>query len=286
MKGENKKTILLVEDEEITAMMEKKQLEDKGYIIYHVDTGEKAVQTVIDDNIQVDLILMDIDLGEGMDGTKAAEEILKQKEVPVVFLSSHTEPDVVKKTEKITSYGYVVKNSGTFILDTSIKMAFKLFNAYKQTKLINGKLEATIENLRIHQTELEMQNDELSKKQAELESLRLKYTELYDMLPAGYFTLNENGVILEANLTGADLLGVSRGDLLKQPFSSFINNDDQDAFYLHRKELFNSNKPQTCELWMKRNDGSYFPAYLKAISLDHDNIPQSSLLIMIENDIS
>lgn len=72
---------------------------------------------------------MDINLGNGMDGTEAARRILDKKNIPIIFLSSHTESDVVEKTEKITSYGYVVKNSGITVLDASIKMAFKLFKA-------------------------------------------------------------------------------------------------------------------------------------------------------------
>ena len=121
--------ILLVEDENITAMMEKKKLESYGYSVHHVLTGEEAIKAVFEDAIPADLILMDIDLGFGMDGTEAAEIILKQKEIPVLFLSSHTESEIVEKTERITSYGYVVKDSGIVVLNVSIKMAFKLFEA-------------------------------------------------------------------------------------------------------------------------------------------------------------
>src|SRR6056297_4335055 len=129
MNNGNKKTVLLVEDEVIIAMMEKMEMEKYGYIVHHVTNGENAVQTILKEDFKIDLILMDIDLGSGIDGTQAAAEILKHKDIPIVFLSSHTEPEVVEKTEKITSYGYVVKNSGIVILDTSIKMAFKLFEA-------------------------------------------------------------------------------------------------------------------------------------------------------------
>ena len=135
MNSENKKTILLVEDEALIAIMEKKLLEKKGYTVHTISTGEKAVETIIENILPVDLILMDIDLGSGIDGTVAAAQILDHKDIPVVFLSSHTEPEVVEKTEKITSYGYVVKNSGIIVLDASIKMAFRLFDfkmAYKQ----------------------------------------------------------------------------------------------------------------------------------------------------------
>jgi len=124
----HRKTILLVEDEVILAMTEKMNLEKYGYTVLIDNSGEKSVQTV-GKTAEIDLVLMDIDLGKGIDGTQAAEQILSVRDIPVVFLSSHTEPEVVEKTEKITSYGYVVKNSSITVLDASIKMAFKLFDA-------------------------------------------------------------------------------------------------------------------------------------------------------------
>jgi DNA-binding NarL/FixJ family response regulator len=74
---------------------------------------------------------MDINLGPGIDGTDAAQAILVEHDIPVLFLSSHTEPEVVEKTEGITSYGYIVKNSGEMVLFASIKMAFRLFESKK-----------------------------------------------------------------------------------------------------------------------------------------------------------
>ncbi|MCW7468082.1 PAS domain S-box protein [Leptospira kanakyensis] len=141
------KSILLVEDEAILAMFEKKQLEDGGYSVTHVNNGENAIQLIIQADKPFDLILMDIDLGKGLDGTQTATEILNHKEIPVVFLSSHTEREIVKKTESITSYGYVVKNSGFTVLDASIKMAFKLFEANELTKSKKEHLETVLHSI-------------------------------------------------------------------------------------------------------------------------------------------
>jgi len=127
------KTILLVEDEIILAMTEKMSLEKYGYTVITAQSGEKAVE-IVKNTAGIDLVLMDIDLGSGMDGTQTAAQILSTRDIPVVFLSSHTEPSIVEKTEKITSYGYVVKNSSITVLDASIKMAFKLFDAYQNLK--------------------------------------------------------------------------------------------------------------------------------------------------------
>jgi len=129
-----KKTLLLVEDEAIIAMSEKLSLEKYGYSVVLASSGNKAVDSVRTCP-EIDLILMDINLGDGIDGTEAAELILREHDVPILFVSSHSEREVVEKTEKITSYGYVIKNSSITVLDASIKMAFKLFEAnYKVEK--------------------------------------------------------------------------------------------------------------------------------------------------------
>ncbi|MGE5458073.1 MAG: PAS domain S-box protein [Methanococcaceae archaeon] len=129
------KTILLVEDEAIIALSVKLWLTREGFAPIHVTSGEKAIETILNGQESIDLILMDIDLGSGcIDGTQAAREILKTHDIPLLFLSSHTEPEIVNKTEQISSYGYVVKGSSNTVLLASMKMAFKLFNANKELK--------------------------------------------------------------------------------------------------------------------------------------------------------
>jgi PAS domain S-box-containing protein len=87
---------------------------------------------------------------------------------------------------------------------------------------------------------------------------------LYDLAPVGYFTLSEPGLILEANLTATALLGVPRSSLVKQPFTRFILRDDQDTYYLHRKQLFETAAPHVCELRMVRQGGEPFWARMEA----------------------
>ncbi len=145
--NENTKTLLLVEDEAIIAMTAAGMLRDNGYTVVTAGTGEKAVEMAGRDD-SIDLVLMDIDLGRGMDGTEAARLILQKHDVPVVFLSSHTEPEVVEKTEGITSYGYVVKNTGETVLLASIRMAFRLHEAYKKIRDAGARLAESEERLR------------------------------------------------------------------------------------------------------------------------------------------
>ncbi len=145
MVSDTKKTLLLVEDEAVLAMSTERNLKKYGYNALVVNTGEKAVD-ICKGNINIDLILMDIDLGSGIDGTKAAELILEEREIPVLFLSSHTEPEIVDKTEKITSYGYVVKSSSITVLIASIKMAFKLFLAHDHITINEEKFSKAFFN--------------------------------------------------------------------------------------------------------------------------------------------
>ena len=104
---QEKKTILLVEDEAIIALTEAKMLKKHGFNVTTVHNGEKAVKAVAE-NTDISLILMDIDLGSGIDGTEAADQILKNLEIPIVFLTSHSEKEYVDKVKKITGYGYMV----------------------------------------------------------------------------------------------------------------------------------------------------------------------------------
>jgi PAS domain S-box-containing protein len=121
--------------------------------------------------------------------------------------------------------------------------------------------------LQVHQLELDMQNDELHRTQSELVAIRDRCADLYDFAPVGYLTLNSNGVILEANHTAAQQLGVDPVKMLGKPLSAFVAShaEDQDSLHLHRLEAFAQERPSTCDLWMERRDGTLFFAQLKSI---------------------
>ncbi len=121
-----------------------------------------------------------------------------------------------------------------------------------------------VHELRVHQIELRMQNDELSRAQAELNATRERYFDLYNLAPVGYFIVSQEGRILETNLTGVNLLGIPRAALVKQPVTRFILKEDQDIYYLHRRELLATGKAHTCELRMVKADGTAFWVRLTA----------------------
>lgn len=117
------------------------------------------------------------------------------------------------------------------------------------------KQEKLLEELRIHQIELKMQNEELRQVQENLEQSRAKYIDLYDCAPVGFLTLGEKGKILEANLTAAKLLGQPKKQLLKRLFSSFIEPEFQDAFYFHLRNLKKTGNRESCEVKLRKPDG-------------------------------
>jgi PAS domain S-box-containing protein len=97
--------------------------------------------------------------------------------------------------------------------------------------------------LRVHQIELEMQNEELRQTQAALDAEKARYFDLYELAPVGFCTVSQPGLILQANLTAATLLGVTRSELLKKPFSNFIYREDQDSYYFLRQKQITQGAP-------------------------------------------
>ncbi|MEW6336265.1 MAG: PAS domain S-box protein [Acidobacteriota bacterium] len=113
-----------------------------------------------------------------------------------------------------------------------------------------------LHELRVHQIELEMQNDELRRAQEQLDAARERYFDLYDLAPVGYLTTSEEGLIEESNCTAATLLGVARSSLPGQPVARFVLPADQDIYYTHRRALRETGSPQVCELRLLRPGGS------------------------------
>ena len=121
-----------------------------------------------------------------------------------------------------------------------------------------------LHELRVHQIELEMQNEELRRSQAELSASQARYLDLYDFAPVCYCTLSEDGLILESNLTATILLGVAQGDMVQHSIFRFVIEEDRDIFYLYIKKLFKTGDQHSCELRMLRVGSTPFWARVEA----------------------
>ncbi|WP_296444075.1 diguanylate cyclase domain-containing protein, partial [Rhodoferax sp. UBA5149] len=127
-------------------------------------------------------------------------------------------------------------------------------------------------------------NAELHRTLAALDSSRARYFDFYDLAPVGYCTVSERGLIQQANLSTATLLGVPRAALIQQRLTAFISGQDQDSYYLFRKQLLETGEARSCELRMVKNDGAPFWADLAAIAAqDKDGAP---VLRIVLSDIT
>jgi len=156
----------------------------------------------------------------------------------------------VKRTESATPQATGVRRRTE---KKSRKKAVRL--SKNQESMSPEETQQALHELRVHQIELEMQNEELK-------AARARYFDLYDLAPVGYITVSEQGLVLEANLTATTLLSASSGNLMNQLLTRFILKEDQDIYYLHRKKLLDTGKPQMCELRMVKKNGTVFWAHL------------------------
>jgi len=132
--------------------------------------------------------------------------------------------------------------------------------------LSQGDIRRLIHELKVHQIELEIQNEELCRIRRELEESRSNYFEWYNFAPAGNFTLDTKGLILEANLTGAALLGTDRSSLMGKPFFLFVSKDNRNAFFSHQKEAAESQDSISCEIELAKDNGGHFYARLETVA--------------------
>ena len=145
---------------------------------------------------------------------------------------------------------------------------------------LNTPADSLLQELRVHQVELEMQNEALRQAQLAVEESLNRYVSLYEFAPVGYLTLTEDGTISEANLISADLLGEDRSTLIKQRFPRFIVPEDSDRWHQHFYGVIQHGKSKSCEVRMRRVDGSLFYARLDCLlmgSINTDAKTQESI---------
>ncbi|HEY1405945.1 MAG TPA: PAS domain S-box protein, partial [Spirochaetota bacterium] len=142
------RTILLVDDNPTIALHYAEKLRDNGLLTITAHNGEDAITCALSPDDPVDLVLMDIDLKAEIDGADAARRILAEKTLPIIFLSSHSEKDIVNRTAGIPTFGYVMKDSDFSVLLASIQMAFLLSDAQKKSLANEKRYRALFEQSR------------------------------------------------------------------------------------------------------------------------------------------
>jgi two-component system, LuxR family, sensor kinase FixL len=141
-------------------------------------------------------------------------------------------------------------------------------------------VRAIVQDLATHQTELEIRNDELREVQRQLASSRDSYADLYDTAPVGYLTLNRDGLVLEANLTVASMLGVERRLLTGASLSDWIQDDSQESLKSFRRAAFAGHAKQRCELLFSKADGTVFSARLDYVLVNAADGPRCRIALI------
>ena len=144
------------------------------------------------------------------------------------------------------------------------------------------EISRLIHELRVHQIELEMQNDELRIAQMKLDASQARYFDLYNLAPVGYCTLSGKGLILDANLTASTLLGMARKELIRQPIFRFILPEDRDIFYLNRRQLTLTGETSACELHMIKKNATPFWALLSISVVLNDTAEVEYRIVMTD----
>ncbi|MEI6293158.1 MAG: PAS domain S-box protein [Methanomicrobiales archaeon] len=144
--------------------------------------------------------------------------------------------------------------------------------------------EQLIQELQVHQIELETQAEELRRVQQELEKSRYQYIDLYDFAPVGYLSLNEKTIVTRANLTAATLLGAGRKDLINHGFGLFIGQDCLETWDQYFLTLCRDAEKHVITLTIRRGDGTTFPARLEGSRFSPDS--SSAIIRLVISDIS
>jgi PAS domain S-box-containing protein len=145
-----------------------------------------------------------------------------------------------------------------------------------------GDDRSAIEEMRLRQIKLEVQNEELRRSQANLKQARDRYIELYDLAPMGHVMIQDENTVSEANLTMCHLLGVEKQALLGTKLTGWIKPESRGRFYHHRRNVLKGGPRQNCELVMVRQDGEEFFAMVESAPVKG----QPGWLSMAVTDIS
>lgn len=153
-------------------------------------------------------------------------------------------------------------------------------------KASTAGLKRLVQELQIHQVELQMQNEELREAQLELSRSRVRLNELYDFAPVGYVTVDARDKMREVNLTACQMLGVARTILIGRTLAQFMDRKSADAFYRHCREVLAGHEAAPCEVFLHPTNGAPLVVEVRSIRFQEgsnsDPLCQTSLVDITE----
>lgn len=154
-----------------------------------------------------------------------------------------------------------------------------------ELQVLSTDLCRLIHDLQVSQLELEMQNEELRLAYSELQTVRDKYSDLYDFAPVSYLTLDDNGCVCEINLAGCALLGVGKADIIGKLLVMWVARPDRDAFRILRRAVMRTGETCAAEIRFARVDGTSVYSRVEALAL-HNRIGRRTGARVIIHDIT
>lgn len=268
MKNKDTAKILIVDDQIHALHGVARIMRRAGYETFEASTGTDCLKLAVEQ--KPDLILLDIVLPD-IDGREVCQRIKSDPEtadIYVVLLTSiHVESDSQAEGLEHGADGYITRPIPNMELLARVKAILRLKYAERRLREIVEKHKTAKHELEVHQAELEMQNEELKRFQLALETSRDEFQDLYDFAPVGYFTLTKKGLITQANLTGASLLGAPRSKLAKMSFGDFVASESEDQWHLHIVSVLKDEQKHTIDLRLKCEYGSSFYAHIESIRM-------------------
>ena len=131
-------------------------------------------------------------------------------------------------------------------------------------------MKRLLHELQVHQIELEMQNEELRQANETAEAALKKYTMLYDFAPAGFFTLDADGTIIDLNFTGAEMLGDRRFSLLNSNFRLYVSETSKETFNTFLRKVIGGIGKESCEVLLGYDNRHLCTVYMDGIATRED----------------
>lgn len=256
--------LLIVDDEPEILGQLNFVLKQEGYEVSSAMGGREALNCLATDVF--DLIITDIKMPD-MDGIKLTQKIrAMDKDIAIIILTGFANiQDAIQLFKDCSAFDYLTKP-----LD-DLDMFLISVNRALENKKMKVKTRRLLGRLAKHKMQLEQQCRLLHQTQRQLETSKNLYSDLYDFCPAGYFVFDRDGVILNINATGVNLLGKDINSLCGNKFSKFVCPEHQDIFNSHRKQVFCNGGKAECELKLRKKNGDPFYVRLDSVVVSEGN---------------
>ncbi len=125
-------------------------------------------------------------------------------------------------------------------------------------QLSSAEIRKAVHELKVHQAELEIQNEELRRAQLDLTKSRDRFSNFFESAPVGYLVLDENAMILEVNSTFSEMLEMDKSAILHKALNTFMHSDDQNVFITRYRAFYKQPEDKKIEVRFKNASGHYF----------------------------